>query len=116
MPSRIKTIRFPVLNNFTVIVEFTGDIKKSLLRREETRQVEIEDGVGGLAVHRADRMRSFVFLKHDSTIGDVTHECWHAIRHMMNHLGIALDSETVAYHLGYLVQKVSELRMRKVTK
>ena len=48
----------------------------------------------------------FVFLKSSASVGTIAHESWHAVRHMLGTLGVDLDSETVAYHLGYLVDKI----------
>ena len=39
----------------------------------------------------------------------VAHECWHAVYRMLSNADADLDNETVAYFLGYLVDKISDM-------
>ena len=64
----------------------------------------MDDGTAGLAVH-ADTL-SFVFLPYSASVGSIAHESWHVVRRMMEHAGVELDNEAVAYHLGFLVNKI----------
>lgn len=99
-------IVFPVFSDYTVHVEVTTDMAKSAKRHTETEKVEVVENMGAMAVHVSDEPQSFVFLPYNATPGAIAHESWHVIRNMMKWAGIELDSETCAYHLGYLVQKV----------
>lgn len=67
-----------------------------------------DDSTDAVTVHVEDTM-SFIFLPKDAKAGTIAHECWHAIHHMMNTFGVEVESETIAYHLGYLVEQTSRL-------
>jgi hypothetical protein len=113
MKSKHFLIEFPALSHYVVHVEISSDIKKSLLKYPPTKSIEMEENTHGLAVH-TDNAFSYIFLPYDTSAGDIAHEAWHVIRHMMEYLSIELDNEAVAYHLGYMVNKIFRfLRGRK---
>lgn len=56
---------------------------------------------------------SLLILHEGCSPGIVAHECWHAIRRMLNNLDVGLENETVAYHLGYLVNRVHNFMENK---
>lgn len=109
MKNRFTIVEFPVFSNYVVHVEFTSDIKKTMLKYLGTKAVEVEDGTDGLAVHMPGNM-SFIFLKHDCDAGDIAHESWHVIKRMMEYFGVQIGNETVAYHIGYLVNKITKFK------
>ena len=56
--------------------------------------------------------KAMIFLPFKANINTIAHESYHAVRRMLQHLGIGLyedagteqiDNEAVAYHLGYVV-------------
>jgi hypothetical protein len=118
MKSRITHVEFPVFCGYICHIEVTSDLKKSLLKYPETKKVaeeeEVTSDAKALTVHAVNEAFSFIFLPHNASVGDIAHESWHVVKHMMEHVGVKLDSETVAYHLGFLVNKVfCFLRRRK---
>jgi hypothetical protein len=104
MKSRITLIEFPVFMDYIVHVEITSDVRKSMKKYPQTK--DITDVTNAMAVHVKDEPFSMIFLRYNAPVGTIAHESWHVIRRMMNYVGIELDSETVAYHLGYLVNKI----------
>ena len=113
MRSKIKILEFPVFCGYEVHVEFTSDIAQSLLKYPPTRKIEMDDQTSWLAVHNMDAPQSFIFLPYDAPAGSIAHEAWHVVRRMMEHAGVELDNETVAYHLGYLVNQIFKFARRK---
>ena len=105
MRSKFKIIKFPALSNYRVHVEITSSLKKSLAKYPATKAVEMDENTHGLAVH-TDNAFSYIFLPYHTSAGDIAHEAWHVIRQMMKYLGIELENESVAYHLGYLTDKI----------
>jgi hypothetical protein len=54
--------------------------------------------------------RSMLFLPIDIEPGELAHECYHMSRHIMGEIGATgSDEEFVAYLLGYLVEKTTEI-------
>jgi hypothetical protein len=72
----------------------------------ETKRIDMDDNTNAIAVHEDDGNFSFIFFPYDVSVGTIAHERWHVIRNMMKFVGIELDSETVAYHLGYMVNHI----------
>lgn len=63
--------------------------------------------------------RAMIFLPFGTDINTIAHESYHAVRRMLEHIGIGLyedagieqiDNEAVAYHLGYVVKRVVEFQ------
>jgi hypothetical protein len=112
MKNRGTIIAFPVFD-YNVYVELTSNIKEALLNHEDTKYVEYEDDTNALAVHVQRNHLSYIFLPHLTSPGVIAHEAWHAIRKMMTYVGADLDSETVAHHLGYLVDEISTFMLKR---
>lgn len=107
MRARFTTIEFPVFFNYIVHVEVTSDLKKSMLKYPPTKDILMEDDCkDAITVHVCDASFSFIFLHYTASVGTIAHESWHAVKHMLEYMGVELDSETVAYHLGYMVDKI----------
>jgi len=106
MKAKIKKIKFPIFSDYLVHVELISDLGKALAKYDETREVSGIEGSGAMTIHVKDECRSFIFIKQRCSLNIVAHESWHAVRRMMIHMGVELDSETVAYHLGYLVEEI----------
>jgi len=109
MKSRITHLEFPVFSKYTMHVEVTTDIQKSLAKYPETEYAmdgEENSNTHAIAVHIANEPFTFIFLPYNVSVGTIAHEAWHAIRRMMEYMDVDLDNETVAYHLGYSVDKI----------
>ena len=108
MRSKVKHIAFPVFSNYIVHVEITSDLKRSMAKYPPTRAVieAADEACDGMTIHVEDETFSYIFLPYNASVGTIAHESWHTIKAMMEHLAIELDSETVAYHLGYLVDQI----------
>lgn len=107
MKSRHTTIEFPVFSSYMVHVEVTSDLKKSMAKYPLTKVAVDDYGDGdGVAIHVDKEGFSFIFLRYNASVGDIAHESWHVVHRMMDFLGIELDHETAAYHLGYMVNKI----------
>lgn len=106
MRVRVTHIEFPVFMDYVIHVEVTSDIYKSMSKYPATENIPSDDTTHAITVHVDDEPFTFIFLPHNVSVGTVAHESWHAIRRMMNYVDVELDSETVAYHLGYLVNRI----------
>lgn len=111
MARKFKVI-FPVLAYSEVRVEFTPDIDKSLKAHRITSDASVENDEA-CTIFFDDKNVVFIFFRLHPTFGTIAHESWHAIRRLMEWAGIAIDSETVAYHLGYLVDKIVAGRRKR---
>lgn len=101
-------IKFPVFGDYAVSVEVAPHIEKAMERYRDTFHIEgyEEDCTNALTVHHPEEGMSYVFLRPRASPGTVAHEAWHVLVHMWEGLGIELDHESMAYHLGYLVDKI----------
>lgn len=109
MSNRRTSVRFPVFNNYVLHVLFarsvaaTGKRLKEDLTDAEAAFVSKENrpGVGWL-----------VFGQHP-TPDVVVHEAYHAITHLLTHVGVGRDEETFAYHLDFLVGRIHKFLSKK---
>lgn len=108
MRSKVKHIIFPVFSDYSVHVEITSDLKRSMAKYPPTKAVfeTVDVGCDGIAVHVDGENVAFIFLPYHASVGTIAHEAWHIIKAMMERMDVELDSETVAYHLGYLVDEI----------
>ncbi len=106
MKNRFTTIEFPVFSYYIVHVEITSDVKKAMQKYEHTKCVPEEEITDAMSIHVSNANVSFIFLKYNSSVGTIAHESWHVVSRMMKYMGVDIDSETVAYHLGYLTDEV----------
>lgn len=106
--SKPLIIRFPVFSDYAVSVEIAPHIGKAAERYKTTFTLEgyEEENTSALTVHHPEESISYVFLRPRASPGTVAHESWHVLVHMWEGLGIELDHESMAYHLGYLVDKI----------
>ena len=114
--TRFTIIEFPVLSHYCVHVEVASDIREAILKHKIIKHVVDESFPGkdqAVAVHVRDDCFSFMFFRPNPSVDEVTHECWHVILRIMEHLGAKLDNEIIAYHLGYLVGKTFKFARRK---
>ena len=113
--SRITTIEFPVFSDFIIHVEISNDFDKTISKYPNIKN--FADGTNqncdALTIHENDSPLVFIFLKHNVSVGTIAHESWHALCHMFETVGVDMDSETVAYHLGFLVNAIFRFMRRK---
>lgn len=84
----------------------THKIERQIADTELVFSLNSERGHGGCHIAHHKALDSYVVLPMDAPCSAVAHESWHAIRYMLTSAGADLDSETVAYHLGYLVGQI----------
>jgi hypothetical protein len=103
---------FPAWSEFKIYAIFTDDLAASRIRRYETAGAAGDSSVSALFTRGAGNY-GHLFFKPDASAEIITHECWHAIWWMFTWAGVTnWDNETTAYHLGYLVGKVSEFQAK----
>lgn len=73
-----------------------------------------ESTTSGMNLFFDEDLLSVIIIQPDANAGTVAHEAWHCVRRMLLHMGADLDNEVVAYHLGYLVNKITDFK-KKVT-
>lgn len=100
-------IKFPVFHNYTVNVEIAPNIEKAVERYKNVFKIEGwggEEETNAITVH--ENWASYMFLRPRTTPGTIAHESLHVIAEIADKTGMKLDDENVAYHLGYLVDKI----------
>lgn len=103
-----KKIVFPVWSNYVVHVVFTNNLASSYYKRYHREREFIGTHAFHAVSHNPGGHAHLFFKIGDSPAGVVAHECWHAVRELLNYGGVEqLDNEMIAYHLGYLVQQAS---------
>ena len=106
MRSRVNYVEFPVFMDYLVHIEITSNVFKSMKKYPQTKDIANNATTYAVSVHVKDTPFSMVFLPYNVSVGTIAHESWHVIKRMMGYCDVDLDSETVAYHLGYLVNKI----------
>lgn len=105
---RLHMVDFPVWH-YTVYVVFTDDYNaasKELNLEQPARP--FGPTTEAVTFHEDGNGISYMFFhkKEHVSIKSIVHESWHVIHRMLEYVGAEVDNETVAYHLGYLVEKV----------
>ena len=113
MRSRITFVEFPVFMDYLVHVELTSDVLKSMKKYPQTKDIPDDATTHAISIHVQDAPLSMVFLPYNVSVGTIAHESWHVVKRMMGYCDVDLDSETVAYHLGYLVNKIFQFARGK---
>jgi hypothetical protein len=110
-----QIVKFPVWSGYCVQVIFTESISKSLKSRGRKFNAESTDA---LHWNRGDGHSVLVFQIGNAPSGTIAHECWHAIRTMLvDYCGVEImEDEVTAYHLGWLVQQVTNFRNELIDK
>ena len=104
-----RRVNFHVFG-FVVYVVFTEDIARSVNARYP--DIDMQPTFDAIHCREKGNPYSHIFLRlGHCRPGTVAHESWHAIRYLLeNWVGSNLDNETVAYHLGYLVDCAMSFR------
>ncbi len=114
----IQIITFPVFCGYVVHVETASDLTKVFAKYPQTKNADVTD-TRAVTVHVKDKAFSFLFLRTTASVSDIAHECYHVVRGMLRYMGVELDNECVAYHLGWLTQEVFDFvnhKRRKISK
>lgn len=107
---RTKSFKFPVFCDYEIKVVSTNDFEKTF-KRFKLPFDEDDKTAGALTIHCQDEAISYIFIPYKVSLDLMVHEAYHAIRHMLLKHSVKIDdNEVVAYHLGYLVQKISDWR------
>lgn len=104
--SKPLLIKFPVFNDWDIHVEVSQNFEKAITRYKFTLEGYTEENTNALTVHMEEEARCYVFFRPRASPGTITHEAWHAMTHIFETLGIELDHESMAYHLGYVVDQI----------
>ncbi len=113
MKTRKTHFSFPVLNNYTVRVIVVDKISEAMSRYPRLKEFAEDYSDKEARVFSCDSHHCYIFLPTDASVRTIVHECWHVVKTMMKYVDIALDQETVAYHMGYLTQKVYDFVHRR---
>jgi len=106
MKTRKTHFTFPVLNNYTVRVIVSDKLANAVSKYPGLKEFAEDYSDKEARVFTCESHHCYMFLPTDACVRTIVHECWHVMKAMMVYVGIKLDQETVAYHLGYLTQKV----------
>jgi hypothetical protein len=112
MKNKISILTFSVFSGYGVHIELTKDLVKTISKYEDTKDIPLSMNTEAICIE-IDKGISYMFLPYNPTPDIIAHESWHAVKNMMEFVGINLDSETVAYHLGFVVNEVHKLRRKK---
>lgn len=109
---REKQILFPVWSNYEMVIVVTSE--SSLMPtvsyvsdRDFNREPDLSPTCDACTIGRAGK--SYLFFQETATAGTIAHEAWHAVNHMLKGFaGAELEDELIAYHLGYLVDQITQ--------
>lgn len=110
LKERVTKIVFPVFSGYEVYVCISDDIVASRQKRDGYFGEKFTGG-DALGLHSyplGSTGISWLFFPIIVRPGTVAHESWHCIFRMMSWVGADIENEVVAYHLGYLVEKVTK--------
>jgi hypothetical protein len=99
-----KLLTFPVFASYYVNIVFTNSLQKSY----DARFIDPHDcsSAKAMSVTVPGKPTGFVFLLRTATPGVISHESCHAIRAMLECVGVAIDDEVFAYHVEFLVEAI----------
>jgi hypothetical protein len=117
---RETKVVFNVLSKYTVYIVFTHDIPASanyLSIRDKFNSLNDDRMTHcfGCHLNPYERGDAYLLFTPEITVGGIAHECWHAVHAMFDWAGMELENETVAYHLGYLVNAVINFHAKAVS-
>ena len=107
-----KTVKFPVFSNYRINIIAATDIKKYMSENSEFCDVCMSDddsNTEAITLHSHETGASAIVVPLSASVNTIAHECYHAVRKMLEMHDVELGNEVVAYHLGYLVGEVFSL-------
>ena len=108
LPDQRKIFRFPVFSDYKIVVISSNDYKKDLKRRFPNSNIDEYDHADAVTIHA--KGETFIYIPHKVSLNIMVHESYHAVRRMLKYHDVVDDNEVIAYHLGYLVQEISDWR------
>jgi hypothetical protein len=105
----VKSFFFPSLANYEIKVTSTNDVPKAV-KQAKFSMGENEGSAEAMVFHDNNSVISYLFIPNSTSLGTVVHECYHVVRRMGLKLAITDTNEFTAYHLGDLVQRISDWR------
>lgn len=106
---------FPVFSNFKVRVIIAPDTVAAayyIADRDYIADPQITDYAEAFTCSNSNNGWSIIYLTPDAMLGTIAHETYHAVTAMMKMIGAAEEHEVVAYHLGYIVNKIVEFNLK----
>lgn len=100
MKNRRTVIKFPVFNDYQVVVILSKDTKKTC------RALKADDGFCIACVIPGHRKSYLVLGPNGRDADTVSHEASHVIEALFKWTGVKRDEEAFAYHLGYLTGRI----------
>jgi hypothetical protein len=105
-------LRFPVFSNYPVRVVFCDDIIKEAKRLKlALPSGEAQDEEAYTAIAQGGCMCVF---GNDPDAQTIAHEAYHAIVALLKFSGANSEEELVAYHLGYLVSRITKWKEKHI--
>lgn len=102
------TFKIPTFH-WTIEVVLTTDV---LSYADRIGYETNDDKTRALHLYYPEQMKSILILKPNANAATVAHESWHVVYHMLTDVGAGFDNEVVAYHLGYIVEMVTDLQAK----
>lgn len=112
MKEQERMVDFPVFN-YKILLVYTDDIVQSRKNRSDligAMDSELSSFVDGLHSYNAIEPNGVVFFTEATSIGTISHECFHAVYRMFKWIHAKVENEITAYHLGYLVDEAIILK------
>ena len=108
-----KMIPFPPYD-YRIYVTFAGDLTaaadKLAKKGKLSKDHEVDDTTAGFCVNVPNQGESYVVLKFNANINQVSHESYHALCGLFRWIGAKHEEELFAYHLGYLIDMIEQDR------
>ena len=105
-----KSFFFSSLANYEVEVTSTNNVPRAVKRAKFDLSEEDEGTADAVVFHDKESAASYMFIPHNTDLNIIVHECYHVVRRMGQMLNISDTNEFIAYHLGDLVQRISDWR------
>lgn len=106
-------INFDVFGyKLNVILTNSIDISRNKINNKVgVAKGDFNDCVGLHSCNEKDN-EAFIFVTKNSSAGTISHEASHAVYRMFELYGLDFDDENFAYHLGFIVDKITEFLKR----
>ena len=102
-------VKFPVFSNYTMFVVFSDDLCSARMQRYGDAGAGGESDTGAFVSRCSEGCH--IFFKPYAGAGIIAHEAHHAIRALLVWADVKdFDNEVVAYHLGYLVNQITNFQ------
>ncbi len=109
---RSMHVKFPVFSNYDIEIVLATDQYKARSKYDKTYGV-FDSPFHSLHSHNRAGKALLVFCQKNLNVSTMAHESFHAVSAMMEWAGVKFDNECMAYHIGYLTQKVYDFARSK---